>query len=350
MWDKIKSLFVVPDERALPKFKEGQTLGVGNVSTSLMSQLTTTQNEQTVLGITTAYRCMAVRSEALAMLSGDILQVKNNKRDYKNDTKQYELIFRRANPFMTPFEWRRLLSYNKLVTGYGYGVIRSRDAAGMPLYLDICKHLNERVVDNDLYYYDAFRDEVYHHTDVICMKEIGPDGDIKSPLAIHKATFGKVKASADLENELWTNKLFASGAITYPENVKFKSEMRQEMSENIRQNYGSDKAGRVLVLDQGAKFQQFQNVMSMVDAEYIASTNFNVEEMCRIYGVPPYKVFHFNKMTYDNMEQMGIEFVQSAVLPDVMQLEQELNYKLFSPFQAKERYEIKFDLDRKSVV
>jgi len=350
MWDKIKSIFVenVPDvdtaDRALPDFKSGYTLGVGNISTSLLSQMTTTANEQTVLGISTAYRCMAVRAEALAMLSGDILQVRNGKRDVKNETNQYDLIFRRPNPYMTPFEWRRLLSYNKLVTGYGYGVVRSRDAAGMPLYLDICKHMTYREVDGDLYYYDAFKDEVYHHTDVICLKEIGPDGDIKSPLQIHKDTFGKIKAGRDLENELLTNKLFAGGAVTYPETVTFKPEQRQDMSDNIRQNYGADKAGRILVLDRGAKIQQFENVMSLADAEYIAQVNLQNEDICRIYGVPPFKVFHFNKMTYDNMEQMATEFVMSAVMPDVLQLEQELNYKLFSPFQARQRYEIKFDL------
>lgn len=350
MWDKIKSLFVenVPDvdtaDRGLPDFKSGYTLGVGNVATSLLSQMTTTANEQTVLGISTAYRCMAVRAEAFAMLGGDILQIKNGKREFKNDTSQYDLIFRRPNPYMTPFEWRRLLSYNKLVTGYGYGVIRDRDAAGLPLNLDICKHLTYREIDGDLYYYDAFRDEVYHHTDVICLKEIGPDGDIKSPLQIHKDTFGKIKAGRDLENELLTNKLFAGGAVTYPETVTFKPEQRQDMSDNIRQNYGADKAGRILVLDRGAKIQQFENVMSLADAEYIAQVNLQNEDICRIYGVPPFKVFHFNKMTYDNMEQMATEFVMSAVMPDVLQLEQELNYKLFSPWQAKQRYEIKFDL------
>jgi HK97 family phage portal protein len=349
MWDKIKSLFIetIPDtqDRALPDFKSGYTLGVGNVSTSLLSQMTTVANEQQVLSIATAYRCMAVRSEALAMLSGDIIQLKNGRKEYRNETTEYDLVFRRPNPFMTPFEWRRLLSYNKLVTGYGYGVVRSRDASGMALYLDICKNLTYREIDGDLYYYDAFRDEVYHHTDVICLKEIGPDGDIKSPLQIHRETFGAIKSAKNLENELYTSKLFAAGAITYPENIQFKKEQRDEMSENLRQNYGGvDKAGRVLVLDRGAKIQQFENIMSLADAEYIASANLQNEEVCRIYGVPPFKVFHFNKMTYDNMEQMSTEFVQSAVMPDVMQLEQEINYKLFSPLKAKQRYEIKFDL------
>lgn len=349
MWEKIKGLFVenIPDEasRALPNFKSGQTLGVGNIATSLLSNMTTTANEQTVLGISTAYACMRVRSEALAMLTGDILQVKNGKREYKNDVSQYDLMFRRPNPYMTAYEWRRLLSYNKLVTGYGYGVIRERDASGMPIYMDIAKYLTSKEVDGDMYYYDAFRDEAYHHTDVICLREIGPDGDIKSPLQIHRDTFGKIKAAGDLENKLYTNKMFLGGAILYPENVSFKSENKEAFAEDIRQNYGGvDKAGRLLVLDKGAKIQQFENVMSLADAEYIASMNMSNEDICRIFGVPPFKVFHFNKMTYDNMEQMSTEFVQSSVMPDAIQLEQELNYKLFSPWQAKQRYEIKFDL------
>lgn len=352
MWDKIKGLFLYDDaqisdtqERAIPDFKAGQTVGYGNVPISLLSEMTTTQNEQSVLSIAAAYRCIAVRADSVAMLTGDILQHKNGKREYKNDIPLYDLIFRRPNPYMTPFQWRRTLVYNKLITGYGYGVVYSRDTMGNATELGICKHLNMQEIDGELWYYDAFRDQVYHHTDVICLTEIGPDGTLKSPLQIHAETFGKIKAASTMENELWTNKVSLGGSVTYPENVKFKKEQKDELAENIRQNYGGNKkAGRMLVLDQGAQVKQFEAIMSMADAEYIASTSMSIDDVCRVFGVPPFKIFHFNKMTYDNMEQMSVEFVQSAVMPDVMQLEQEINYKLFTPYQVRQNYELKFDI------
>jgi len=347
MWDKIKSLFVeqIPEERGIPALKQGETLLPGAISARLLSDMTMTSSEAGVLGIAAAYRCISVRAESVAILSGDIIQSKSGVREKKNTAPQYDLLFRRPNPFQNSFQFRRQLIYNKLVKGIGYAVVRKRNAMGYPEWIDVVPNLEKKIIDNDLWYYDPIRDEVYHHMDVICTSVIGPDGKPNSPINIHASTFGKMKASGELENQLYTSKMFAGAAITYPENIKFKQEALQELGERITQNYGGvDKAGRVLALDQGATIHQFENIMSLADAEYIASTNMSMEDVCRIFGVPPFKIFHFNKMTYDNMEQMSVEFVQSVVLPDVIELEQEFNYKLFTPYQKNNGYCVKHEI------
>lgn len=348
MWyDKLVNLFIeeVPEQRNLPDLKAGQSTLPGSLVTNLLSDTTMASSEVSVLGIAAAYRCISVRAESVAILSGDIIQSKDGRREKRNDLPQYDLLFKRPNPFQNAFQFKRQLIYNKLIKGVGYGVIAQRDKMGYPSAIFIRKDLEPIEFEGDVYYYDRLGDQIYHHTDVICTSVIGPDGKIKSPISIHAETFGKLKASNELENQLYTNKMFLGAAVTYPENIRFKPETLSSLSDQLTQNYGGvDKAGRVLALDQGAQVKQFENAMSLVDAEYIASTNMSIEDVCRIFGVPPFKVFHFNKMTYDNMESMAVEFVQSSVLPDVIELEQEFNDKLFSPYQKKQGMVVKHEI------
>lgn len=247
---------------------------------------------------------------------------------------------------MNSFTFRRTMFYNKLMRGEAFAIIE-RNTTGSPISLHIKLNMEVRVMEGVRYFYDYDSQSLYEEMDVIYLDNIGPDGRNKSVIGMHAATFGKIKAANDLSNNLYSNKMFLGAVVSYPESVSFTgpNSPLKTFADQMSTDYGGiDKAGKVIALDRGAQMKQFENVMSMADAEYIADMNFTVEDICRIYGVPPFKVFHFNKMTYDNMEQMGVEFVQSAILPNVTPLEQELDYKLFSPFYKSRGASIKFDL------
>jgi HK97 family phage portal protein len=90
---------------------------------------------------------------------------------------------------------------------------------------------------------------------------------------------------------------------------------------------GPDKAFRVKVAPKDTKVHQMS--MPLVDAQFMASREFGVTEICRWYGVPPHKVADLTRSTNNNIEHQGIEFVQDAIVPWAVRLEQEANIKLF---------------------
>ncbi len=67
------------------------------------------------------------------------------------------------------------------------------------------------------------------------------------------------------------------------------------------------------------------------DAEILASRLFTVQEICRIFGVPPHMVGHTEKSTswQSGLEAMGTGFVRYTLLPHLTQIAQEFNYKLW---------------------
>jgi HK97 family phage portal protein len=58
---------------------------------------------------------------------------------------------------------------------------------------------------------------------------------------------------------------------------------------------GVSKAHEVAVLDQNIKFQQL--TIPPEDAQFLESRQFSVEEVCRLFGVPPYLAMQVDKTT-----------------------------------------------------
>lgn len=196
------------------------------------------------------------------------------------------------------------------------------------------------------FYLNPLTGITYESGDIIHLADLGNDElRGKSRISQHKATFGKAKASAKMANELYSSGMFMGGTIEYPENVKLTTDKISQLTDYLQENYGgADRAGSVLPLDQGGKYNQFTNIMSLADAEYIMGEHLSIEDICRIFGVPPFKVFHFNKMTYDNMEAMKVDFVESCIMPIVTQFEQEVNYKLFTEREIRKGYQVKHNI------
>jgi HK97 family phage portal protein len=67
------------------------------------------------------------------------------------------------------------------------------------------------------------------------------------------------------------------------------------------------------------------------DAEILATRLFTVEEICRIFGVPPHMVGHTDKTTSwgSGIEQQGIGFVRYTLQRHLTPLAQEMNSKLW---------------------
>jgi HK97 family phage portal protein len=110
--------------------------------------------------------------------------------------------------------------------------------------------------------------------------------------------------------------------------------MKKEQIDQLRDSWQSRHAGKgstraPVVAAGGVKLHQL--TMSSQDAELLSTRAFQIEEVCRIFGVPPFMIGHTEKTTSwgSGVEQMGIGFVKYTLQPHLVAIEQELNFKLF---------------------
>ena len=95
------------------------------------------------------------------------------------------------------------------------------------------------------------------------------------------------------------------------------------------------------VLDMGKKYKQLK--IPMEDAQFIATREFQLQDIARVFRVPPHLLADMSKATYSNIENAGIEFVTYGLRPMVKRYEAELELKLLGDQLGKKN--IRFNLD-----
>jgi HK97 family phage portal protein len=304
----------------------GMSIPGGDVSYNMLSDTTVITKEAEVMAIATAHRCMSVVADTVATLSGKVY--KDGKE--ADDHLMQKLWFSQPNNLYNAFILKRQLILNYQNLGNGFAVCQ-RDSKGMAIRWDFVRSMRPVIHEGEKYYYDGLSDNIYDADDVIHMINVGTSPHIgTSKIQQNQLLFGKSKASLQYTNKMYSNNMFLGGVIQYPENIKMTPEKADQISQSAKVRYGGlDKAGGLFILDQGGILKQFENSMPLSDAEYVLSERLTNEDICRIYGVPPFMAFEYNKMSGESMEAAKITFVETTILPIITQLEQEINNKAF---------------------
>ena len=146
--------------------------------------------------------------------------------------------------------------------------------------------------------------------EILHIPGLGYDGRVGfSPIKMAAQAIG-----VSLAAEAYGAKLFGSGNLLSGY-LTAEGRIEQEDAEKLQARWaektaGLDRAHKIAVLDSGLKFQSL--TMPNDDAELLASRDFQVTELCRFYGVPPYLMFQTEKTTSwgQGLEQQARGFVQ----------------------------------------
>src|SRR5699024_9228347 len=79
-------------------------------------------------------------------------------------------------------------------------------------------------------------------------------------------------------------------------------------------------------------------------AQFLETRKFQINEIARIFRVPPHMVGDLEKSSFSNIEQQSLEFVKYTLEPWLVRWEQSIQRTLFSP-EEKKRYFAKFNVE-----
>ena len=139
-------------------------------------------------------------------------------------------------------------------------------------------------------------------------------------------------------------KFFANGAtpggiLEHPGIVKDPAKVRESWNAVYQ---GSSNAHRIAVLEEGMKYTPIG--ISPEQAQFLETRKFQINEIARIFRVPPHMVGDLEKSSFSNIEQQSLEFVKYTLEPWLVRWEQAMVRSLLSKTE-KEQYFIKFNVD-----
>ena len=310
-------------------------------------------NERTAMQTTAVYSCVRILSEAIASLPVHLYRYAGRGKERVYDHPLYYLLHDEPNPEMTSFVFRETLMSHLLIWGNAYAQI-IRDGGGR--VLGLYPLLPDKVeVDRDgkgeLYYvYNRYGDEnpnfgeygrVYlPPEDVLHIPGLGFDGLVGySPIAMAKNAVGMTLACEEYGAGFFENGATPGGVLEHPGVLKDPAKVR----ESWHAVYGGSKnAGKVAVLEEGMKYQQIG--IPPEEAQFLETRKFQVDEIARLYRIPPHMVGDLDKSSFSNIEQQSLEFVKHTLDPWVIRWEQSLQKALLLP-QEKREYFVKLNVD-----
>jgi HK97 family phage portal protein len=178
------------------------------------------------------------------------------------------------------------------------------------------------------------RDEILH------IPGLGFDGLIGySPIAMAKNAIGMSLATEEYGASFFANGANPGGVLEHPGVIKDIQRVKDSWNSAYQ---GSGNAHRIAVLEEGMKFQAIG--IPPEQAQFLETRKFQINEIARIFRVPPHMVGDLEKSSFSNIEQQSLEFVKYTLNPWVVRWEQSLQQSLLLPSEKNSIF-IKFNVD-----
>lgn len=176
--------------------------------------------------------------------------------------------------------------------------------------------------------------------DVLHIPGLGFDGLVGySPIAMAKNAIGLAIATEEYGAKFFANGAAPSGVLEHPGTIKDPSRLRENWNSTFG---GSANSGKVAVLEEGMKYTPIS--ISPEQAQFLETRKFQIDEIARIFRVPPHMVGDLEKSSFSNIEQQSLEFVKYTLDPWVIRWEQSLSRSLLNE-DEKRKYFFKFNLE-----
>lgn len=308
-----------------------------------------TVNRQTALSVPAIWAAIDTISKTLASLPFSLFEVTDEGSKPAKGHPGYNLVTIKPSPFHTSYTFRYSL-FCQACFGDAYAKIH-RNGIGRAVQLEIIDAENVTTYQNDdgNYFYIARRqvgnryvEEVIRYENMLHLRGLTLDGICGEDLIkAQRDSIGTSIAAEQYGNYFFSNGASPSGALVYPEALK--DNQRSIVERKVSEKFGGiRKAGKVMVLDAGVKYEKMS--FSPEEVSMNETRNFQVNQAARIFGVPVHLLAQMDKSTFNNMENMSVQFVTLCLRPWAVQCEQEFASKLLTQNELfSEKYYFRFN-------
>jgi len=307
-------------------------------------------NEKTAMTLAAVYACVRVISESMASLPLNLFKYNGEGgSDKDREHPLYHVLHDEPNPEMTSFTFRETLITHQLLWGNAYAqVIRNMRGQVIGLYPLMPDQMTVNRDDKtNVIYYDykvskanaslnlqAGETVRLEAEDVLHVPGLGFDGLIGySPIAMMRNSIGEGLAVEEYGAKFYENGATPTGVLEHPGILKDPEKLRQSWQKAYG---GSGNAGKTAILEEGLTYKTIG--ISPKDAEMIEARKFNVEEIARIFRIPPHMIGDLEHATFSNIEHQSLEFVKYTLNPWMARWEQSMDRRLLTDAEKKDHY------------
>ncbi len=302
----------------------------------------------TAIKVAAVIRCVDVVAKTMASLPLHLFEQTKDGLVKAKAHPVYRLLAKMPNEHTTAYEFWHMYVFNLMLTRGAFArIVRDRNGFIRELWNIPTANVStffknplsgERYVVVNLggNKTESLRDGDYMYTPGL---RFGSDIDPENPVSIASDVLGLTMALNGYAQDYFENGSNLGGFVEYAADVS--DEAFEKFKESWQQTYaGVTNQHKIAFLESGFKFNQLTQKPS--DSQALESRQFEIIEICRMFGVPPHKVFDLARATFSNIEQQNTEYVQESITPMAVRLEQTI-YKDLLTTRERETFEAKFN-------
>ena len=277
-------------------------------------------NPETALSISTVFRCVSAIAQDLAGMPLITYRQTDQGKERATDHYLYDVLHDQPNAWQTSFEWREMLMGHLLLRGNAYCLIQEgpRGFADQLIPLNPARMKVTQLPNRHLIYdytWETLRTERYTQDEIFHLKGLSSDGI----LGLSVVTLARQSMGLGLATEEYGARFFSQDAS--PGGILIvEGTLDDDASKRLERSWAQGHAGRqnahnVAVLEGGTKWEQVG--LSNEDAQFLATRNFQIEEMARWFGVPLHRIGHTEKATSwgTGIEQFNLGYIAYTLFP-----------------------------------
>lgn len=306
-------------------------------------------SQDTALGLTAVWNAVRIISSSLASLPCILYKRRaGGGKDRAVDHPLYRLLHAAPNGRHTRFEFFEMLSGHLELRGNAFAAVLS-DRRGVvtslvPLHPD---RMTLLVAPDETVWYEyqprVGNRVVYREDEILHLRGLSSDGLVGlNPIAVMRESLGTTLATEAHAAAFYGNSATPGGVLEHP--AKMSKDAYDRLRESWKARHGgAENAWKPAILEEGVKWSTIG--ISSRDAQFIENRRFQVEEIARIFDIPPHMLKHLDRATFSNIEHQGLEFLQTSMRTRIVRIEQRLTESLLLEREREAGYFVEFLID-----
>lgn len=282
------------------------------------------------LSLSAVFAAVNTLSRIYASLPLVVMRQEGRNREPATSHPAYRVLKVQFNWEMTSSVARRAMEWNRRLGGNAYAeIVWAGNGKPVAVYpLEYWRVAPRREDDGTLYYLVDGQRRV-EVEDMLHVPLVSTDGVCgRSWLDWAVDSLGLGISAQTFASKLFANMGKPGGILRHPTTPAKAA--RDEFRESWERNHGSsENAGKTAVLWGGWEYTGEDGTIAPEQAQLIESRRFDVEEVSRWIGVPPFILSVL--ASAGTVEQQAIQFLVFSLGPDLVDYEQEYDRKILQP-------------------
>lgn len=252
-------------------------------------------------------------------------KVDNVREKLKNHPAAY-LLSSAPNDLMTSFDFWRVIVALMLLKGEAFVRIHRNKTSGEEEFFEILDNEKVDVKKDKLKLFYKFEGKSINSTDIFHFKGFTLNG-IRgiSVISFAAHNLGVQLDTQEYSGEIYSNRGLGYGVIETEQDVD--NENKRKIVEGFKNRMNEKGSIKVAALDFGLKYKSIS--ITPQEAQFLETGRFGIEDVARWLNMPVHKLKSLTDANFSTLEQQNIQYVVDCLMGWVVNIEAELNRKLF---------------------